>query len=171
VGRFFLEEKDMNFRGTRVTHQFTQTNCAPPARVFPLLCPAREADWVPGWQYRLIYSKSGVAELGCVFTTPNEDSSETTWLVTEYDPSAFTIAFAWVNPGLVAAQISIRLEATQAQETAALIRYTYTGLSEQGNREVERYDQAWFDHKMKSWQAAINHYLRTGKKIGAETWE
>jgi hypothetical protein len=161
----------MTFCGIRVSHEYAQTNCAPPTRVFPLLCPVREADWVPGWQYRLIYSKSGVAELGCVFTTPNEDGSETTWLVTEYDASALTIAFAWVNPGLVAAQIGIRLQATRTQEAAALIRYTYTGLSENGNREVERYNQAWFQHKMEGWQAAINHYLRTGKKIGAGTWE
>jgi len=79
----------------RVTHEYTQTNDAPPDRVFPLLCPVREADWVPGWQYKMIYSKSGVAEAGCVFTTANDDGTETTWLVTEYNPAAFRIAFAW----------------------------------------------------------------------------
>ena len=66
-----------NFQAQRVTHQFTQTNFAPPETVFPLLCPVREADWVPGWQYRLIYSKSGVAEAGCVFIT-EENNRETT---------------------------------------------------------------------------------------------
>src|SRR2546427_12204443 len=55
----------------RVTHEYTQTNDAPPEIVFPMLCPVREADWVPGWQYKMIYSKSGMAEAGCVFTTPN----------------------------------------------------------------------------------------------------
>src|SRR5438309_9734446 len=76
----------------RVTHEYTQTNDAPPEIVFPLLCPVREADWVPGWQYKMIYSKSGVAEAGCVFTTPNGDGTETTWLVTQYDPATFRIA-------------------------------------------------------------------------------
>ena len=158
-------------QGKRVTHQYTQTNIAPPETVFPLLCPVREADWVPGWQYRLIYSQSGVAEAGCVFITPNEDGSETTWLVTQYDPGAFKIAFAWVNPGLVAAQIMIRLEAKRTRETTAHIRYAYTGLSVQGNMEVERFGVAWFQHKMQSWEAAINHYLRTGRKIDAAAWE
>jgi hypothetical protein len=161
----------MNFKSKRITHEYTQTNCAPPEKVFPLLCPVREADWVPAWQYRMICSRSGVAELGCIFTTPNDDGSETTWLVTEYDPAAFAIAFAWVNTGSVAAQISIRLAAKSWQETTAHIRYTYTGLSEQGNREVERFDGAWFQHKMQSWETAINHYLRTGKKIDAGAWE
>ncbi|HYA22863.1 MAG TPA: SRPBCC family protein [Terriglobales bacterium] len=161
----------MNFQSKRVHYEYTQTNSAPPEKVFPLLCPVREAEWVPGWQYRLIYSQSGVAEDGCVFTTVNDDGSETTWIVTEYDPRAFTIAFAWVNPGLVAAQIRIRLEAKSTQETTAHIRYTYTGLSQQGNLEVDRYDGAWFRHKMQSWETAINHYLRTGSKIRAAGWE
>jgi len=161
----------MNFQGKRVIHEYKQTNVAPPEKVFPLLCPVREADWVPGWQYRLIYSQSGVAELGCVFTTPNEDGSETTWLVTEYHPAAFSIAFAWVTSGLVAAQLRIRLETKSPNETSAHIRYIYTGLSEAGSREVERYDGAWFQQKMRSWETAINHYLRTETLIDASAWE
>jgi hypothetical protein len=150
----------------RVTHEYTQTNDAPPDAVFPLLCPVREADWVPGWQYTMIYSKSGVAEAGCVFTTPNDDSTQTTWLVTDYDPARFRIAFAWVNPGQVAAQIEISLKRNSQGTTTAVIRYTYTGLSTAGNQEVERYDKKWFEQKMQGWEAAINHYLRTGKAIG-----
>ena len=150
----------------RVTHEYTQTNDAPPDAVFPLLCPVREGDWVPGWQYKMIYSKSGVAEAGCVFTTPNDDGTENTWLVTEYDPVRFRIAFAWVNPGQVAAQIEISLKKNSKGATTAVIRYTYTGLSASGNREVERYNQKWFEQKMLGWEAAINHYLRTGKAIG-----
>ena len=150
----------------RVTHEFTQSNDAPPETVFPLLCPVREADWVPGWQYKMIYSKSGVAEAGCVFTTPNDDGTQTTWLVTEYDPARLRIGFAWVNPGQVAAQIEISLKKNSKGATTAVIRYTYTGLSASGNKEVERYDQKWFEQKMQGWEAAINHYLRTGKAIG-----
>jgi hypothetical protein len=150
----------------RVTHEYTQTNDASPETVFPLLCPVREADWVPGWQYTMIYSKSGVAEAGCVFTTPNDDGTQITWLVTDYDPVRFCIAFAWVNPGKVAAQIEISLKKNSQGTTTAVIRYTYTGLSPAGNRELERYDQKWFEQKMQGWEAAINHYLRTGKAIG-----
>jgi len=161
------------FQGKRVTHEYTQNNVAPPERVFPLLCPVRETDWVPGWQYRLIHSASGVAEDGCVFITPNEDGTENIWVITDYDPATFRIAFAWVNPGLVAAQIRIGLSRRSGApgHTSALIQYSYTGLSTEGNREVERYDQKWFQHKMQSWQAAINHYLQTGKGIDAAGWE
>src|ERR1039457_1890234 len=101
------------FKANRVVHEFTQTNPAPPERVFPLLCPVREADWLPGWQYRLIYSDSGVAELGCVFTTPNPPASttrdgaasETTWIVSDHDPAAFCVAFVWIDPGQIITEI------------------------------------------------------------------
>jgi len=160
-----------DFRGMRATHEYTQTNLAAPEKVFPLLCPVREAEWVPGWEYRLIYSQSGAAELGCVFTTPNESGPETVWVLTEYDPSTFRIAFAWVWPGLVAAQIRIALQRKSMDMTEASIRYSYTGLSSEGNREVARYDESWFRNKMESWQKAINHYLKTGSLIAAGAWE
>lgn len=155
----------MDFQATRVTHEYTQANCAPPETVFPLLCPVREADWVPGWRYRLIYSQSGFADLGCMFST-EENGREITWIVTEYDPAALRIAFVWINPGVLATQIQISLEPS-ADNTKARIRYTYTALSPEGNREVERYDANWFRQKMQGWEAAINHYLLTGKRIDA----
>ena len=159
------------FQAKRVSHEYIQTNAAQPDKVFPLLCPVREAEWVPGWEYRLIYSQSGVAEDGCVFTTPNPDGPETVWMVTDYDPASLRIGFAWVQPGMVATQLRISLSANADGTTRSHIRYVYTGLSEAGNKEVERFDRTWFEHKMRSWEAAINHYLRTGKPIAARAWE
>ncbi len=153
------------FKSRRVTHEYTQTNNAAPEKVFPLLCPVREADWAPGWQYRLIYSDSGVAELGCIFTTPNPPSHtfpEKTWIVTDYDPVSFRIAFVWVNPGRVATEIRIQLTRGSEASTLANIRYRYTGLSEEGNREIATYDADWFRNMMEGWQSAINEYLQTG---------
>lgn len=154
------------FTSSRITHEFTQTNSAPPEKVFPLLCPVREADWVPGWRYKLIYSDSGVAELGCIFTTP-DPATETTWIVVDYDPAGFRIAYVWISPARVAAEIRIQLEPADDGNTRAHIRYRYTGLSPDGNREVESYNEKWFRNKMEGWEAAINHYLRTGEMIGA----
>ena len=154
-----------NFQARRVTHQYTQTNVAPPQTVFPLLCPEREADWVPGWQYRLIYSQSGFAEAGCIFIT-QENGSDTTWVVTEYDPANFRIAFVWITPGTMTARIHISLERFESIAKAH-IQYTYTALSPHGNEELEPYNAPWFREKMQGWEAAINHYLKTGKRIDA----
>ena len=56
----------------RVTRTYTQRLTAAPARVFPLLCPVREADWIEGWDPISVWSESGVAEPDCVFTTPSD---------------------------------------------------------------------------------------------------
>ncbi|MBZ5667958.1 MAG: hypothetical protein LAO30_25650 [Acidobacteriia bacterium] len=165
------------FKSYRVAHEYTQTNPAAPEKVFPLLCPVREADWLPGWQYRLISSDSGVAEQGCVFTTPNPPSSgspsqaasEATWIVTDYDPAAFRIAFVWFNPGRIITELRIQLTAAEHGATRTHIRYRYTGLSPEGNRELEGYDQKWFTARMQNWETTINHYLRTGKKMAASS--
>ena len=150
----------------RVTHTYVQTNSATPETVFPLLCPVREAEWVPDWKYRLLYSKSGFAELGCVFATPNEDGTETTWIVTEYKPSR-SIAFAWFWPGMIATRLTINLMPHNGNHTKSSISYEYTALSEGGERELDTYNERWYAAKMEHWQTAINHYLETGTIVGA----
>lgn len=160
-----------NFAAKRVSYKYTQTNGAPPDRVFPLLCPVREAEWVPGWKYRLMYSESGVAEDGCVFTTPNDHGPETVWMVTHYDPAAFQVAYAWVQPGMIATQLRISLALAAGGTTSACIRYFYTGLSPAGNAVIDRYTREWFRGKMQSWEKAINYFLRNGSSIQAEAWE
>jgi hypothetical protein len=164
-------------QSARIVHEFIQTNPAARAKVFPLLCPVREADWLPGWQHRLIYSDSGVAELGCVFTTPtrpglaahdqSRNAAETTWIVTDYDPAAFRIAYVWINPGMIITELRIQLSSAENGATRMQIRYRYTGLSPEGNRELERYTQQWFESNMRNWETTINHYLRTGTKLVA----
>ena len=169
-----------SFKSRRVAHEYVQTNPAPPEQVFPLLCPVREADWIPGWQYKLIYSDSGVAELGCIFTTqdPVVESSkyssrsngqdgnlrETTWICTDYDPAAFRIAYVWIKPGRVATELWIHLTRDGGQ-TRSHVRFRYTGLSVEGNREVESYGRRWFEEKMQGWERTINHYLTTGQMM------
>ena len=52
---------------------------APPERVFPLLCPVREHEWIPAWKAEMVHSKSGFAELDCVFRTNNPLEGNRTW--------------------------------------------------------------------------------------------
>jgi hypothetical protein len=81
--------------------------------------------------------------------------------VTDYDPARFHIAFSWVHPGMMTAQISIVLAAKGEDQTSAHIRYTYTGLSSLGNQKIETYDRKWFEQKMQGWEAAINYHLQS----------
>ena len=53
----------------RLIHSYTQSIKGTPGQIFPLLCPVREADWIPGWETDWVISNSGVAEPGCMFQT------------------------------------------------------------------------------------------------------
>jgi hypothetical protein len=47
--------KAMNIRApNRVTRSYKQRLVASVSKVFPLLCPVREADWIDGWNPILV---------------------------------------------------------------------------------------------------------------------
>ena len=150
------------FRARRASRSYTQVNTAPPAEVFPLLCPVREREWAPGWDCDLVYSSSGYAEDNCVFTTAHPGEPDTVWTVTEHDPERFRVGFVTVTPGLRAGRIAIRLEANGDGTTTARVTYTFTALSEAGNRFVDAFTDEAFAEKMRGWERAINHFLATG---------
>ena len=92
----------------RATHTYRQKLCAPPARVFPLLCPVREIEWAAGWLPDLVVSSSGVAERDCVFITPDEFGTAT-WYVTRHEPEKWFIEMLKILPGITACRLEIQL--------------------------------------------------------------
>lgn len=148
----------------RVTYSSTQTIAAPPARVFPLYCPVREADWVPGWQPLFVLTESGAAELDCVFATLS-DATPAYWMITAYDPAAFALEMVKCTPGVTFCKISIRLEARGKRRTDATIRYSYTSLSEEGDAFLEGFGEEDYADFMQRWEEAMNHFLETGEAV------
>jgi hypothetical protein len=144
----------------RVSRTYTQALVAPPEAVFPLLCPVREADWIPGWDPLLVVSESGVAEDDCVFVTRSEPEN-TVWYATDYEPQKGFISFVRVTPGLTACRLSIQLAPTPEGSTAR-ITFTHTSLGEKGDAFVDGFTEARFVGEMQLWEKRINHYLATG---------
>lgn len=144
----------------RVTRCYSQHVAAEPERVFPLLCPVRERDWVDGWDADIVYSATGVAELGCVFTTPREGEADTIWTVSRYEPPR-AIELVMVTPGSRVGLLRIGLE-PEPGGTACTVEYTFTSLGPAGNAFVDAYTEDAYVAKMKGWERAINHYLATG---------
>lgn len=161
----FQERQVSGFAGKQRTFTFTQTNSASIDKVFPLLCPVRETEWLDGWSARIIYSQSGYIEKNCVFATPHTDGQETIWLVTQYDPQKYLIEFVRLTPGENIVRINIELIAADADATLTTIRYQYTGLSEAQNEFIASGLEASFRSAMLWWERAINHFLETGNKL------
>lgn len=129
------------------------------------MCPVREKDWLEGWDYKMIYSLSGLIEKDCVFTTPHHGEFDTVWQVTQYDPIKYSIEFLRVTPGENAVKINIQLEKVQEDQTRTIISYQYTALNEKLNAFIENELEKSFMNSMQWWEKAINYYLRTGKML------
>jgi hypothetical protein len=135
--------------------------------VFPLLCPVREKDWIEGWNYEMIYSRSGLVEKNCVFSTPFAQGIETIWQVTEYEPDLNWIEFTRVTQGLFTVRISIQLNESSSGCTGE-ITYRYTALSKLGKTMIESMVAQHFHDDMRYWERGLNHYLETGKMLSKE---
>jgi hypothetical protein len=154
----------MEFRGIQKTLSYTQINNGTIEEVFPLLCPVREKDWLDGWNYKMIHSKSGLIEKNCVFTTQNGDL-ETTWHVTQYDKLNYEIEFLRVTPSENVVKINIKLKSINEDQTKVFIDYQYTTLNETQNKFIETDLENSFINSMEWWEKAINHYLESGNML------
>lgn len=158
----------MKSKAVRKTLEFTQLNTGNIEEVFPLLCPVREKDWLDGWEYRMIYSKSGLIEQDCVFLTPNKNKPDTIWYVSLYDKVNFLIEFIRHAPGENLVKINIRLEKIKLNTTKTHISYQYTALSENQNNFINNDLEKTFTESMNWWEKAINFYLQNKEMLRRE---
>ena len=136
---------------------------APPGKVFPLLCPVREYEWIEAWQCEILNSESGIAEKDCVFRTrfPGESSDEV-WIISLFEPNT-KIEFVRVN-ALRTMCLSITLIANDDGTTRAVNEQLLVGLTEQGNQSLDKIAER-FSFEMRMGEAMLNHYLTTGKRL------
>jgi len=130
--------------------------------VFPLLCPVKEADWIPGWEPNLVISSSGLMEKNCIFVEL-EGEEEAIWVVPTYEHNRYLDMYR-ILPGVSISQFSILLK-EKGELTEANITYGHTSLGEQGDKVVDEFTEESFNAFMGHFETAINHYLLTGKMI------
>jgi len=134
---------------------------ASPERVFPLLCPVREAEWLPGWHARVMHSRSGFAEVGCVFTTRDDDGRERVWTMTQHAAREGVLQFVQFLAGSCVIRLDIRLS---AQGTGTLAQWTYSVAAlEPGHEDFfAAYQEAPFKARMTHLQRMLDQFLGNG---------
>jgi len=147
----------------RVSLALDRTLPAPPKRVFPLLCPTREYDWIPEWRCELLHSESGLAEDGAIFRT-NLLGMEEIWVCTRYEPNR-VIHYTRMAQGLCT-KLEISLTDHLDGTTGVRWSLTLSALEEEMNPGVE-----WtraepgrrriLEHLLDE----LDHYLRTGEPL------
>jgi hypothetical protein len=147
-------------RPNRVTRTYTQHLVGSPAAVFPLLCPVRETEWIPGWDPALVISASGVAEPDCVFTT-RAGSTNAIWYITRHEPDAGRLEMLKITPEITACRLTIQLSAS-ATGTQAEITYSHTSLGPRGDEFVAAFTDGFYREFMQEWESRMNHHLAGG---------
>ena len=157
--------ESLEFRSKRVTRVYSQTINATPEKVFPLLCPVREAEWLDGWQYDMIYSDSGLVEEGAVFSTPYEGEEDTVWIVTKHDPRNHEIVFARYTPNSRTCVLEIAVKPKDENSSTVDISYTYTGITQAGNDFIDKFSEDAFLEAVTFWEKSMNYFLETGRRL------
>ena len=118
-----------------ITHQ--QTFHTTPDKLFPLLCPTTEYDWIDGWHCELVYSQSAYQEYNLIFKT-DYFKMEETWVISRFEPNR---AVEFVR---VAEHISVKTDITVYDNldgtcTGFWVLYI-TALTPQGNEMLAAMD-------------------------------
>ena len=147
----------------RVVYEYEHFLEAPAEEVFPLLCPVREYEWIPQWQCDMIYSESGVAELGCVFSTDfGDDFGRETWVVFCYQPAE---KIGFIRSGEYRTTRYEIFLSPQGSGTSIRWCQEITALSSSGDDVVTAFTKECFDALMISLNKMLAHYLATGKSV------
>lgn len=147
----------------RVTRTYVQHLVAEPAKVFPLLCPVREADWIEDWDPISVFTQSGIAEQDCVFVTAAQPNNAV-WFITRYEPENDFVEMVKITPEVTACKLSIQLRAVP-NGSEAEVTYSHTSLGPEGDAFVESFTEDYYLQFMQEWEEQINHYLWHGNML------
>lgn len=132
--------------------------------VFPLLCPERERDWLPGWDYEMVHSNSGIIELGCIFKN-FMDGKKVTWVCTTHDKKDYKIYFIQYFDSVMVGELGLSLSVIDEKTTKMEITNIRTALNEVGNELLEGFSDKDFSEFWNNAGKMIEYYLEHGKMI------
>jgi hypothetical protein len=157
--------ENLEFRSQRITREYRQTINATPDKMFPLLCPVREADWLDGWRYNMIYSESGLVEEGAVFSTSYEGEDDTVWIVTKHDSKIHEVEFARFTHNSRTCVLRIAVNSKDENSSYVDVSYTYTGITPAGNDFIDNFTEETFLEAVTFWEKSMNYFLETGERL------
>lgn len=152
-------------KGLRVARSYRQSIQGAADVAFRLLCPVRELEWLDGWDFRMIYSASGVVEEEAVFATTLPGEEETMWVVSRHDAALRRVEFVRVTPGSRVCVLRLLVTPVADNRCTVDVSYSYTATSAAGDLFIEGWTEEQFVAFMRFWERAMNHFLATGEKL------
>jgi hypothetical protein len=137
---------------------------APIQTVFPLFGPIQEQLWADGWEPEILYETPEV-EMHMIFRTKSAfpDEAFYTWAITHYSTVDWKIEYTVYAVDRIWF-ITVVCE-PMSSETRAYVTYAYTGFTPEAQHKNQESLKRMFADDLRDWEEAINHYLKTGKKL------
>jgi len=130
---------------------------APLERVFPLFTAEGERKWAPGWEPAILI---GAVDRGSAFVTRGHTGIETTWIVADYRPAEGRVSYARLAQGSNIGLVDVICTAAEGGGTLVSVRYTLTGVSEQGRAFVREFlEPAHYAKMIDEWRVATSAAL------------
>jgi hypothetical protein len=132
----------------------------PVQSVFPLFTPEGEKLWAPGWDYDNLMGTNSLDE-DYLFLTRSRDHAarEAIWIVKRYTPERHRVQYYKIEPGEKVGIIEVACAALSSGSTEVQVTYRYVGLSETGNRSVERFTNKDYEAFIEEWKRLIESYF------------
>ncbi len=146
---------------------------APAARIFPLLCPVAEYDWISGWDCRIGFTASGVNEEGCIFMEqimgPVLVGSPvaSTWVTTVHDERNRHIRFVIFVHDQAVVRYDVRLEEQEGSKTRLAMNFEITAVSEEFGSLDDEEIRGRIMVPVTFISGSLKHYCETGKMLKA----
>lgn len=167
------EKKKAATINRRVFLTHTEEINAHAARIFPLLCPVAEYDWISNWDCRIGFTASGINEDGCIFMEQIMGPvligypTVSTWVTTVYDKENGHIQFVIFVHDQAVVRYDVRLEEQQSSLTHVVMNFEITAVSEEfgslDNEEIRRRIMV----PVTFISGSLKHYCETGKVLQA----
>jgi hypothetical protein len=134
--------------------------------VFPLLCPKREEEWIPGWKCEVIRSNSGYNEEGAIFKTTKPYGTQLYWMTLRYDIKSKIVDFLIMAPSLYVLRYKITLYKNRRGFFAINFRQMFTSISKKGDIFLKNYKKEDFSEKLKNLERLMDDYLEDKRAKG-----
>jgi hypothetical protein len=133
---------------------------APIIDIFPLLCPKREEEWIPGWECEVIFSNSGYNEENAIFRTVKPYGTELYWYTITYDLARRKVDFLITASHLYAFRFTIDVHSLTPDNTILTFTQRFTPVSADGVSLVEQYRQENFQARLQKLGELMSHFLQ-----------
>jgi hypothetical protein len=147
---------------------------APVEKVFPLVCPVSEYDWIPGWKCHLLYCPGGRIEKDVAFkekmSSPfllNKIGGKTTWTTLLYDKVKFRVHFNWDNK-ISSSIYKMEMDPIDSSQTRLSLSLNMKIIDDRGSWLLDPAGNYKIGFLIEGLGAMLKHYCETGKQLDSK---